>query len=212
MKRFNGEFANTAIQATGTLLSVLGLAALIHLAMLQGGTLRVASVSVYGGTLVLAFLSSTLYHGTRHAKAKSILRTVDHCAIYLLIAGTYTPIALLVLRHDLGWVLLTAVWGVALTAAVLRILWSRHLLRLRIVLYLALGWPIVAWAKPVVEGLGLAGTGFLVAGGLAYTLGIPFYRWKTLRYNEAIWHLFVILGSACHFVAIAFYALPAPVR
>lgn len=203
------EFANTAIQAVGVVLGIVALVVLIHLANDEGYVLPVVSVAVYGGTLVLAFLSSTLYHGTWHVGAKRIFRTVDHCAIYLLIAGTYTPIALLVLRGSLGWALLAAVWLIALTGTVLRIVLPHQLVKLRIGLYLALGWLAVAWAKPLFDGLGPAGVGLLVAGGLAYTIGVVFFRWHGLPYHKAVWHGFVIIGSACHFASIAFYAVPA---
>ena len=205
------EIANTLIQGIGTLLSIGGLVVLVHLAAPQGGALAVASTAVYGGTLILAFLSSTLYHGigTWHAKAKAALRTADHCTIYLLIAGTYTPIALLVLRDALGWALLATVWTLAASGVVLRIVWPHHLLKLRIGLYLILGWLVVAWGQPVVHGLGLMGTGLLALGGLAYSLGVIFYRWQRLPFHRPIWHLFVVAGSACHFAAIAFYVIPA---
>lgn len=204
------EIANTVIQGVGTLLSICGLVVLVHLSLPQGGTLAVASSVVYGGTLILAFLSSTLYHGIGawHAKAKAALRTADHCTIYLLIAGTYTPIALLVLRDTLGWALLATVWTLAATGIVLRIVWPHHLLKLRIGLYLILGWLVVAWGWPVVQGLGLMGTGMLALGGLAYSLGVVFYRWHSLPFHRPIWHLFVVAGSAFHFAAIAFYAIP----
>lgn len=202
------EIASTAIQAVGTVVSVIGLVVIIDLAI-PYGILPVASVTVYGGTLVLAFLCSTLYHGTRHVRAKRILRTVDHCTIYLLIAGTYTPVALLALGNHSGWVLMTAVWVLALTGIVLRIVWSHQLLKLRIGLYLALGWLIIAWARPIFDGPGFSEAGLLFSGGLAYSSGIIFYLWKRLPFNKAVWHLFVITGSVCFFAAIAFYILPA---
>jgi hemolysin III len=205
------EIANTIIQGTGTLLSIVGLVVLVHLTIPEGGTTAVASVAVYGGTLILAFLSSTLYHsiGTWHAKAARVLRTADHCTIYLLIAGTYTPIALLVLQDALGWSLLITVWTLALAGVVLRIVWPDHLVKLRIGLYLILGWLVVAWGWPVVQSLAPAGTVLLAGGGLAYSLGVIFYRWQRLPFHLPIWHLFVVLASACHFAAIALYVVPA---
>ncbi|MBI3113289.1 MAG: hemolysin III family protein [Rhodospirillales bacterium] len=208
---FAEEMANAAIQGIGAVLSVIGLVVLIHLAI-PYGSLPVASVAVYGGTLVLAFFSSALYHGVWHAGIKRILRAVDHCAIYFLIAGTYTPVALLALKDYWGWALLAAVWSVALTGAVLRIASPRPLKKLRIGLYVILGWLVVAWVGPVFDVLGPLGAGFLVAGGMAYTLGVAFYLWRRLPFNEAIWHVFVIAGSACFFVAIAFHAIPAYAR
>ena len=203
------ELANSVIQGIGVLLSVLGLVFIISLAVSKGAVLAVASVTMYGVTLVLAYLSSTLYHATWHVRAKRILRNVDHSTIYLLIAGTYTPVALLVIKGGLGWTLLAIVWGVALTGLILRNLLPSGLLKLHIGIYIVLGWLIVAWAKPLYDGIGPLGTGLLVAGGLAYTLGVVFYRWEKLPFNEAIWHVLVIVGSACHFSSIAFYAVPA---
>ena len=202
------EIVSTAIQAMGTVISIIGLVVIVDLAI-PYGALPIASVAVYGVTLVLAFLTSALYHGIRHVQAKRILRTIDHCTIFLLIAGTYTPIALLILGDHSGWVLMTAVWVLALAGIVLRIIWPRHLLKLRIGLYLALGWLIIAWVKPIFGVLGFSGTGFLVSGGLAYSLGVIFFIWQKLPFNQMVWHLFVIIGSVCFFVAIAFYILPA---
>ena len=203
------ELANSVIQGIGLLLSVLGLVFIISLAGSKGAAQPVASVTVYSVTLVLAYLGSTLYHATWHVRAKRILRTVDHIFIDLLIAEIYTPIALLVIKGGLGWTLLAIVWGVALTGLILRNLFPSRLLKLRIGIYIVLGWLIVAWAKPLYDGIGPLGTGLLVAGGLAYTLGVVFYRWEKLPFNKAIWHVFVIVGSACHFSSIAFYAVPA---
>lgn len=204
------EIANTVIQGTGTLLSIAGLVVLVHLSVLHGGALAVTATAIYGATLILAFLSSTLYHGigSWHARAGAVLRAADHCTIFLLIAGTYTPVALLVLGHGLGWSLLAVVWTLALAGIVLRIVWPKRLVKLRVGLYLVLGWLVVAWIWPVIQGLGLAGTGLLALGGLAYSLGVIFYRWRGLPFNRPIWHLFVVAGSACHFATIAFYVIP----
>lgn len=202
------ELTSTAIQAVGAAISVIGLAFIIDLAM-PHGAIYVASVAVYGGTLVLAFLASTLYHGIRHVRTKRVFHAIDHCAIYLLIAGTYTPVAVLVLEDHSGWALMAVVWGLAVAGIVLRIVWPRRLLKLRVVLYIALGWLVIAWAGPVFDHLGFRGTGFLVLGGLAYSLGVIFYLWERLPFNHAVWHLFVITGSVCFFTAIAFHVIPA---
>lgn len=205
------EIANTLIQGMGTILSIAGLVVLIRLSVVHGGALAVASTAVYGATLILAFLSSTLYHGigSWHAKAEAVLRTADHCTIYLLIAGTYTPIALLVLGHAAGWSLLATVWTLAVIGIVLRIVWPRRFLKVRVGLYMALGWLVVGWGWQVIQGLGFMGTSLLAFGGLAYSLGVIFYRWHSLPFNRPIWHLFVVAGSAFHFAAIALYAIPA---
>ena len=208
------EIANTAVQGVGTLLSVAGLAFLVHLAMGADGILPVAAAAVYGATLVFAFLSSTLYHGSftfdgpRAIKAERILRTVDHSAIFFLIAGTYTPLALLVLSDHSGWILAAAVWVLALAGAALRVVRPHRVVKLRIGLYLALGWLVLAWAKPLFDSIGVLGSALVAAGGLTYSAGVAFYVWRKLRFHEAIWHLFVIAGSAFFFAVIALYAIP----
>lgn len=202
------ETASAAVQAFGATASIIGLIFLIVLAI-PHGALPVTSVAIYGTALVLAFLASALYHGVPHPRAKMIFRTVDHCTIYVLIAGTYTPVALLVLRGYSAWTLVALAWLLAGTGVALRILCPRRLVKIRIGLYLALGWMVLVWAKPVFDSLGFPGTAFLLAGGLAYSLGVIFYAWKGLPFNQTVWHLFVVAGSACFFVAIAFHALPA---
>jgi hemolysin III len=169
----------------------------------------VTSVSIYGGTLVLAYLVSALYHGIRHLPSKRVLQVIDHCTIYLLIAGTYTPIALLVLDDHAGWVLLAIVWSLALTGILLRTAWPHVLRKIGPSLYLILGWLGIAWAGPVIDRLGSTGVTLVLAGGAAYTLGVVFYLWDRLPFNQAVWHLFVATGSACFFSAIAFHALTA---
>lgn len=202
------EAASTAVQAFGTVISAIGLVFLIiHAVPL--GALPVTSVSIYGAALVMAFLASALYHGIRNTRIKRVFRTIDHCTIYLLIAGTYTPVALLVLKGTSAWALVAAVWALAATGIVLRILWPGRFAKLRIGLYLLLGWLVIAWAKSVYEGLGLWGSVLLVSGGLVYSLGVVFYAWKKLPFNQAVWHLFVVAGSACFFAAIAFHVLPS---
>ena len=202
------ELANAVIQGTGALLGIVGLLVIVKRAI-PYGAIPVASVAVYGGSLVLAFLASALYHGIQQDRAKSILRAIDHCTIYILIAGTYTPVALLLLHEHSGWALITAVWVLALSGVILRIVWPNYLLKLRIALYLVLGWLIVAWGENVFDALGFPGTGYMISGGLAYTVGIAFYLWRSLPFNRAVWHLFVVAGSACFFVSIASYIFPA---
>ncbi len=183
---------------------------LIYLA-LPYGALSVTSVSIYGGTLIFAFLASALYHGIRHEKIKQVFRTIDHCAILLLIAGTYTPVAMIVLENHFGWILLVAVWTVAGIGIFLRVFQQRIFLKVRVLLYLVMGWLIVGWAGPVVDGMGTWGAGLFLAGGLTYSSGLIFYAWKRLPYNHAVWHLFVISGSSCFFTATALYVLPGTV-
>ncbi len=202
------EIANAVTHGIGAALSIAGLVVMIVLAAINGGTWEVVAVTLYGATLVLVFLSSTLYHGVWHQGAKRVFRAFDHCAIYLLIAGTYTPIGLLVLPQPLGWVLCATLWTLALVGVVLR-LWLRRRHALSIPLYLAMGWLGVFWLGTLFDALGPAGSSLIVAGGLAYTGGLIFFAWRRLPFNHALWHLFVLAGSTCHFFAITLYVLPA---
>lgn len=203
------EVVNTLTHGVGAVLSMVGLGVLIWLAATNGGAAVIASAVVYGAALVILYLSSTLYHGTWHGGAKRILLAVDHCAIFLLIAGTYTPIAMLTMPLSFGLPLVLAVWLLALVGIVLRLCVGRLFDRISTMLYLAIGWLGIVWAGPLVKGLGAGGSLLLLAGGLSYTAGVPFYAWRRLRFNHAIWHVFVLTGSALHFFAIALYVLPA---
>ena len=203
------ELANAVTHGIGAGLSIAGLIVLVVMAVAAGSPLAIVSVSIYGGSLVLLYLASTLYHSIHHEGARPVLRAVDHCAIFLLIAGTYTPFTLLVLREDLGWWLLGAIWSLAFVGIVLRLRSARFHIA-AIPLFLAMGWLIVPWIDEVFAAIGPAGGRLLVAGGLAYTAGVAFYLWRRLPYNHAVWHLFVVGGSVCHFLAVALYAMPSP--
>jgi len=201
------DIVSSVIQALAAALAIGGLVALIYLA-LPYGALSITGVSVYGGTLIFAFLASALYHGVRHDRIKRVFRTIDHCAILLLIAGTYTPVALIVLEHHGGMVLLSAVWSIALTGVAMRIATPRLFLKLRVAFYLVMGWLVVGWASPVIDGIGAWGAGLFLAGGLTYSAGLVFYAWKRLPYNHAVWHLFVIAGSSCFYIATTLFVIP----
>lgn len=201
------EFANALTHGIGGVLSIAGLVVLILIAGVGGGAKEIACVSVYGATLIFMFVCSALYHGVWHIKTKRLLRVFDHCAIYLLIAGTYTPVALLGLPHPMGFRLCAAVWALAALGIVLR-LWSGRFRHLRVPLYLAMGWLAVGWIGSILEGLGAGGAYLIIAGGLAYTFGAVFYALPRMPFNHAVWHGFVLGGSACHFFAIALYVLP----
>ena len=201
------EIANTVTHGIGAALSIAGLVVMVVLAAVSPTPWSVAAVGVFGSTLVLLYLISALYHGIPHGKTKRVLKFFDHSAIFLLIAGTYTPIALLALSTGPDWVLLAVIWSLALLGIVLKIFWAGRLRGLRIALYVAMGWLAVAWAGPLIAGLGWGGSGLLLAGGIAYTGGIAFYAWDSLPFNHAIWHLFVLTGSAAHFLAIVFFVI-----
>ena len=204
------EIANAVTHGIGAALSIAGLVVMVVLAALNGTVWSVVGVSIYGSALILLYLSSTLYHGIPHRRTKQVFRVLDHSTIYLLIAGTYTPVALAGLAGGPDWLLLALIWSLALFGIVMQAVRPGRFGGLRIGLYVAMGWLVVAWARPVVEGFGWDGTFLLLAGGIAYTAGIGFYAWDRLRFNHAIWHVFVLAGSTAHFLAIVFYLLLVP--
>jgi hemolysin III len=201
------EIASSLSHALGIILSIAGLAVLAAFAALHGGASRIVSVSVYGTTLILLFTASTLYHAVPNPRAKSILRQIDHSAIFLVIAGTYTPFTLVSLRGAWGWTLFAIVWTLAILGIALEL---RHV-RNRVVaslLYLGMGWVGIIAIKPMIASIEPTGLWLLLAGGLCYTFGVPFYLWKRLPYNHALWHLFVLAGSVLQFFSILLYVLP----
>jgi len=201
------EIANTVTHGIGAALSIAGLVVMVVLAAVSPTPWSVAAVGVFGATLVLLYLISALYHGIPHGKAKRVLKFLDHSTIFLLIAGTYTPIALLALSGGPDWFLLSVIWALALIGIVLQVAAAGRFEWLRIGLYVAMGWLVIAWAGPVFTSLGWGGSGLLLAGGIAYTGGIAFFAWDSLPFNHAIWHLFVLTGSAAHFLAIVFFVI-----
>jgi hemolysin III len=204
---FAEEIANTITHGIGAVLSVAGLVVMVLLATVSSNPWSVAAVAVFGSMLILLYLISALYHGAAHGKAKRVLKILDHVTIFLLIAGTYTPIALLAWSSGPDWLLLATIWSLALFGIVVKIVWAGRFKGLRIALYVAMGWLVIAWGGPLIASMGWGGTGLLLAGGIAYTGGIAFYAWDSLPFNHAIWHLFVLAGSAAHFLAIVFFVI-----
>jgi hemolysin III len=202
------EIANSVTHGVGVLLSIVGLIVLVNLAARHGNVWHIVSSSIFGTTLIMLYLTSTLYHSIPAPGAKKVLRLLDHVAIYLLIAGTYTPFLLVNLRGPWGWTLFALVWGIALTGILLKVSPLGHKRGLSLTLYLVMGWIILIAIKPLLSYLDPAGVRLLVGGGLAYTGGVIFYGWKRLPYNHAIWHLFVLAGSGFHFFAVLLYVLP----
>jgi hemolysin III len=202
--------ANTATHGLGLLLSIVGLVVLVVLAARRGTTLHVVSCSVYGATLVILYAASTLYHSLnqKYPRFRRLLRTIDHASIYLLIAGTYTPFTLLILRGAWGWSLFGVIWGLALCGVVLKAFWVDRFKILSPLIYLAMGWLVVIAIKPLLMSLPLAGFAWLMAGGVCYSGGLLFYAFDKKPHFHAVWHLCVMGGSIFHFFAILFYALP----
>ncbi len=206
------EIASSIVHGVGTVLAVLGLALLAVFAARDGGARDVVAVSVFGSTLILLYAVSTLYHGLSHPRAKRILRAVDHSAIFLLIAGTYTPFTLLSLRGPWGWSLFGVVWGIAVLGIALRLALRRRPTGLFVGLYVGLGWCAVVATRQLLARVEPAGLVLLLAGGIAYTAGVIFYLWHRLPFHHAIWHVFVLGGSVLHYFSILFFVLPSAVR
>ncbi|XSG76071.1 PAQR family membrane homeostasis protein TrhA [Herpetosiphon llansteffanensis] len=199
------ELANAITHGIGVALSVAGLVILLIMAINTGDPWRIASFTVYGLSLICMYLASTLYHSIRNPRAKYLLKIFDHCAIYLLIAGTYTPILLVSLQTSLAWTLFGLIWGCAFAGICFKLFFIKRFELLSTLMYVGMGWlSVMAWDDMVAS---LPGGAFalLVAGGLTYTAGVIFYRWEKLPYNHAIWHGFVMGGSVCHFLVMALY-------
>lgn len=207
---YHGEKFNSITHVVGAALAVLGLVVLVVLASLHGDAWRVVSFSIYGSSLVLLYTSSALYHSFR-GRAKLVFRKLDHGSIYLLIAGTYTPITLVLLRESYagwGWAMFGIVWGLAVIGVVTDALPTKGKRILPMVLYLLMGWLIIAAIAPLWRTLPLGGFAWLVAGGLSYTFGAVFYVFDTkVKHFHGIWHLFVLAGSICHFLVMLLYIL-----
>lgn len=204
------EIANSLTHGAGLLASIAAVPLLVLTAMGRRDPWQLVGGAVFGVTLVLLYLASTVYHALPDSRAKRALRVVDHSAIYLLIAGTYTPFTLGALRGPWGWSLFGVVWGLALVGILAKCTVGFRFPRLSIVFYVAMGWLVLVALHPLVTNVSPAGLGWLVAGGLCYTGGVPFYATDgRLRYGHSIWHLFVVAGSVCHFFAVLWHAAAA---
>ena len=203
------EIANSLTHGVGALLAIGGLATLVTLAVLRGDVWHVVSCAIYGAAMVVLYTASTLYHAVTAPRAKRVLQVVDHSAIFLLIAGTYTPFTLVSLRGPWGWSIFGTVWGLAAAGIILEIAFPRRWPAFALTLYIAMGWVVVVAVKPLLVALPTGGLVLLVLGGLAYTAGIGFYAWRRLPYGHAIWHLFVLAGTVLHFFAVLLYVVPS---
>ncbi|MGH9949130.1 MAG: PAQR family membrane homeostasis protein TrhA [Pyrinomonadaceae bacterium] len=199
------EVANSLTHGFGLLLSIAGFAFLVWLAAAKGDAWYVASSVVYGSSLVVLYLASTLYHSETAPERKYKLQIVDHCCIYLLIAGSYTPFLLIVMRGSLGFGLLAFVWAFALFGISMKLIFRGRFNAVGVISYLAMGWISVFAIQPLYLALGAKPVALAVAGGLSYSIGVIFFGWKTLKHHHAIWHVFVLGGSVFHFLAIAIY-------
>ena len=198
------EVVNSITHGIGALLSIAALVVLIVVAGKHDDIRHLVSFSIYGGTLVLLYLSSTLYHSFSSPHLKNLFARFDHVSIFLLIAGTYTPILLTNIRGVWGWSLFGIIWGLALSGAVIRSIYLHRFRKLMVAVYLLMGWMFLVAGKQVYLSLPSVSLTFLVLGGIAYSVGVIFYMWRTLPYSHGIWHLFVLAGSVLHFFAIYF--------
>jgi hemolysin III len=204
------EIANSLTHGAGLVASLVGLPVLVIAAAGRGDALQVIGASVFAASLVALYAASATYHAVPPSRAKQVLRLLDHVAIYLLIAGTYTPFALGVLRGVWGWTLFGMIWSLAALGIVFKTLLRFRYPRAATLFYLAMGWLAVVAIRPMLEAMPAMGLVWIAAGGLLYTAGVGFYAWERLRYGHAVWHLFVLGGSTCHFLAVLWYGLPLP--
>jgi len=202
------EIANSITHGIGIILGIAGLSVLTAFSSLYGNAWHIVGCSIYGAAFIVLYTASTLYHSIQSPRAKSIMRVFDHAAIFILIAGTYTPFTLVNLRGPWGWSLFGVVWGVALIGIFGRLTFLKRWRGVSVALYIAMGWVVVTAIKPLINTVPAGGVVLLATGGLFYTSGVAFYLWRRLPYHHAIWHLFVLFGSVTHFFAVFFYVIP----
>jgi hemolysin III len=202
------ELANALTHGLGALAALAGSAVMVALVARHGDGWRLTGAIVFGLSLVALYVASTWYHAIQDPLAKARLKVFDHCAIYLLIAGTYTPFTLVGLRGPWGWGLFIAIWTLALAGVVFKLFYTGRFKLLSTSIYVAMGWLVIVAIRPLLAALDAWTLGWLLAGGLSYTLGTVFYHRPALRYSHAIWHLFVVAGSVCHFTAVIAHVLP----
>lgn len=202
------EIFNAVTHGVGIVFAIAALVLMIVFASIYGNAWHIVSVSIYGTTLVMLYVASTLYHSFTNEKVKKVFKILDHSAIFLLIAGTYTPFMLVTVRGVLGWLLLSVVWTFAIVGIILKIFFVGRFKVLSTLFYILMGWLVVIALKPLITAIPAPGMWLLISGGLLYTLGTFFYIRKNKAFNHGIWHLFVLGGSVCHFLAVLLYVLP----
>jgi hemolysin III len=203
------EKTNIISHAIGLVFSSIALVLLVVRASLSGNAWHIVSVSIFGASLISLYAASTFYHSAKDPKIRSRLRIIDHATIYVLIAGTYTPFTLVTLNGSVGWTIFAVSWAMALTGIILKLFFTGKYNVLSTLMYVFMGWIIVFAITPLINNLSTEGLFWLLAGGVAYTTGAVLYSIKKIKFNHAIFHMFVLLGSFCHFVSVYFYVLPA---
>ncbi|MBN1366187.1 MAG: hemolysin III family protein [Syntrophaceae bacterium] len=205
------EIFNSIIHGIGILISIAGLVLLIVFSALYGDSRHIVSCTIFGTALVLLYTASTLYHSFQKPSIKHLFRIFDHSCIYILIAGTYTPFLLITIQGTIGWVMFAIVWSVTLIGVFFKVYFVHRFEIISTIAYISMGWLIIFAIKPLFQALPGGGLALLISGGFAYTIGTIFYAWKRLPFNHAIWHLFVLSGSVCHFFSVMFYVIPPKV-
>ena len=202
------EKINIISHAIGFILSIVALVLLVRHAYLHGNVWHIVSFSIFGASLIILYAASTFYHSAKKSELRNRLKIMDHASIYVLIAGTYTPFTLVTLKGTIGWVLFGISWGLALTGISLKLFFTGKYDLISTIMYVLMGWVIVFVIKPLINNLPLEGLLWLFAGGISYTIGAIIYSIKKIKFNHAIFHMFVLFGSFCHFMSVFFYVLP----
>lgn len=198
------EFANSITHGFGILFSIIAISLLVTFSVLDGSAIDIISCSLFGGSILLLYTFSTLYHATPEGPVKTWLRTFDHIGIYFLIAGTYTPFLLIGIQGQTGWLFFGIVWTLALLGIIFKIFYTDRFQKASLIFYLGMGWMAVFIAKPLLENLSITSLSLIAAGGISYTLGTIFYTRTAMRFAHTIWHLFVLVGTVLHFIAILY--------
>jgi hemolysin III len=208
---FLEEIFNSITHGIGALISIAGLVFLIVFSIMYGHFNHIISCTIFGSTLVLLYTASTLYHSFQKPNLKHVFKILDHSCIYVLIAGTYTPFLLVTIKGVVGWSMFALVWSLTVIGVLFKIFFVHRFKIISTIAYILMGWLVIFAIKPLFQTLPGGGLAWLICGGLAYTLGTIFYAWEKLPFNHAIWHLFVLTGSVCHFCAVMFYVIPLKV-
>jgi hemolysin III len=203
------EKINIISHAIGFILSIVAFALLVTHANLHGDVWHIVSFSIFGASLIILYAASTFYHSAKKSELRNSLKIIDHASIYVLIAGTYTPFTLVTLNGTIGWVIFCISWGLALTGIILKLFFTGKYNLMSTIMYVLMGWVIVFAIKPLINNLPLEGLLWLFAGGIFYTIGATLYSIKKIKFNHGIFHMFVLIGSFCHFISVFFYVLPS---
>jgi hemolysin III len=204
------EIIHSITHGIGAGLSIVGLTLLVVLAVSYGNVYQIVSFGIYGATLIILYLASTLYHGVQHPRVKQVFKVIDHASIYLLIAGTYTPFLLVGLQGTWGWTFLVIIWGLAILGISFKVLFIHRFQKLSVLAYILMGWLSVVMLKELLVNIPLGGLILLAVGGVVYTVGVIFYTLQKVPYMHVIWHVFVLGGSICHYLAVLLYLAPTP--